>query len=62
MLNMRLLLGYTLSKIINLDKKIATYSVAKRERHQQVDVSELSHITGPGMFVMCFRPNRNIIM
>lgn len=61
MLNMCLLWGYILS-ILNLDKKIATYSVAKRERHQQVDVLELSHITGPGMFVMCLHSNRNIIM
>ncbi len=32
-------------------KKIATYSVAKRERHQQVDVLVLTYATGPGMFV-----------
>ena len=55
-------MGLHFIKILNLDKKIATYSVAKRERHQQVDVLELSHITGPRMFVMCLRSNRNIIM
>ena len=50
MVNMCLLWGYILS-ILNLDKKIATYSVAKREQHQQVDVLVLTYATGPGMFV-----------
>ncbi|WP_180102267.1 hypothetical protein [Acinetobacter sp. YH12126] len=42
---------YNLIKHLIFQKKIATYSVAKRERHQQVDVLGLTYATGPGMFV-----------